>query len=88
MTISAIGILAGMVVFILILQGYRWSRVYSLDVTKKKIADTKEELISIFPKEKENIIAFFQTIMSLNYTNSSKYLSKTFKEILPFLARE
>lgn len=45
-TMSAIVTLGVMVIFILILQGYRWSRVYSLDQTKKKIANTQDELKS------------------------------------------
>lgn len=45
-TVVAIVFLGVMIIFILILQGYRWSRVYSLDQTKKKIASTKDELKS------------------------------------------
>ena len=45
-TMGAIIVLGAMVVFILILQGYRWSRVYSLDQTKKKITNTQDELKS------------------------------------------
>ncbi len=43
-TITAIIILAGMVAFILVLQGYKWSKIYLLDQTKKKIASTNDEL--------------------------------------------
>lgn len=43
-TMTAILIIAATLIFILILQGYRWSRVYSLDQTKKKISSTEDEL--------------------------------------------
>lgn len=43
-TMAAIVVLGIMVVFILILQGYKWSKMYSLDQTKKKIASTQDEL--------------------------------------------
>lgn len=43
-TVSAVLILGVMLVFVLLLQGYKWSRVYVLDSTKKKIAATDGEL--------------------------------------------
>ncbi|RJO61581.1 hypothetical protein C4544_02505 [candidate division WS5 bacterium] len=43
-TMTAVLVIAAVLIFILILQGYRWSRVYSLDRTKEKIASTQDEL--------------------------------------------
>lgn len=43
-TLIAVILLVVTIVFILLLQGYRLSRVYSLDQTKKKIESTKTEL--------------------------------------------
>ncbi len=43
-TLGALIIFGVLVLFILILQGYRWSQSYSLDQTKKKIASTEDEL--------------------------------------------
>lgn len=80
-TISAIGILVGMVVFILILQGYRWSRVYSLDVTKKKIAETKEELTK-YKDIEDMVINIEQGLRAVNEieTGEPKW-SKFFPEL-------
>ncbi len=43
-TIGAIVAVGILVLFILIIQGYRWSQSYSLSQTKEKIANTKDEL--------------------------------------------
>lgn len=45
-TIGGIIFVGALILFILILQGYRWSQVYSLDQTKKKISSTDDELKS------------------------------------------
>lgn len=80
-TISAIGVLAAMVVFILIIQGYRWSRVYSLDVTKKKIADTKEEL-KTYKDIEDMVINIEQGIKAVNDIEQGEpKWSKFFPEI-------
>lgn len=64
-TMSAIVILGIMVIFILILQGYRWSRVYSLDQTKKKIASTQDELKS-YKDIEDMVINIEQGIKAIN----------------------
>src|SRR3990170_6149865 len=64
-TMSAIVTLGAMVVFILVLQGYRWSRVYSLDQTKKKIASTQDELKS-YKNIEDMVVNIEQGIKAVN----------------------
>lgn len=64
-TISAIVTLGVMVIFILILQGYRLSQVYSLDQTKKKIASTQDELKS-YKDIEDMVVNIEQGIKAVN----------------------
>lgn len=64
-TMGAIVTLGIMVIFILIMQGYRWSRVYSLDQTRKKIENTKEELKS-YKDIEDMVINIEQGIKAVN----------------------
>lgn len=64
-TMAAILIVGATLLFILALQGYRFSKVYSLDQTKKKIANTKDELKS-YKNIEDMVINIEQGIKAIN----------------------
>lgn len=80
-TMSAIFVLGFMFVFILALQGYRWSRVYSLDNTKKKIANTQDELKS-YKDIEDMVINIEKGTQAINEIEASQ---PKWSEFLPIL---
>lgn len=80
-TMIAVVTLVATVIFILILQGYRLSRVYSLDQTKKKIANTKEELKD-YKNIEDMVINIEQGLKAINQIETSEPLWSVFLPVL------